>query len=511
MEAKMTAQAKTFKRRDFLKLLGAGAAATVAGSGVLPALAAPNMPAVLRSPRRAENRDPVQHVLNRAGFGATPGLAAKVHGMGYQAYLEQQLNPDSLDDSALEKMLGDLVTLDMMPQEMFQSGKRPNEVVNELVSATIIRAAYSQRQLYELMVNFWSEHFSIYHRKGVCSVLKTPDDREVIRPHALGNFRDLLFASAKSPAMLFYLDNASSRKEHPNENYARELLELHTITIGNYSEQDVKEVARAFTGWTIRGRRGEFMFSKAYHDNEAKQALGISIPAGGWEKDGEMVLDALAKHPATARHIASKLCRRFIADNPPADAVEAVTNAYLSSNGDIKTMLRTIFSHPRFWDAPPKFKRPMEYVVSLMRGYELSIANPQRPVIGRILDAMGHLPFDWAAPDGYSDYASDWVGNMLDRWNFAVTAAYGIVRGAKVDLAATAQKHGRNNSLDDTVQFFAETLLGRPLSAAEYAPISAYVSGQNANPALVAQNRNQQRLLSEAVALVAASPAFQYR
>ncbi|HRE47089.1 MAG TPA: DUF1800 domain-containing protein [Aggregatilineales bacterium] len=493
-------------RRHFLKAL-AGAGAALAGSNVIPALARPDLPAPLRTPTPYAEREPINHVLNRWGFGARPGQADRVRQMGIEAYLEEQLNPAALPDPLAERITGNLLTLDLSVPELFALGKGQGEIAAELIIATLARAVYSERQLYEVMVNFWSEHFSIYIGKGIIPYLKTRDDCDVIRTHALGNFRDLLGASAKSPAMLVYLDNASSRKEHPNENYAREVMELHTITIGNYSEDDVKEVARAFTGWTVARGRGEYLYNPNRHDDGAKTVIGTHIPAGGGEQDGEIILDLLALHPATAAHIASKLCRRFIGDSPSEGAIKAVANAFIASGGEIKPVLRTLFALPEFWGAPPKYKRPFEYVVSVLRGVNAEIhgsAGRRNSPIGEALEIMGHVPFNHPTPDGYSDVGADWLTNLLPRWNFAVLSAYNEIPGFAVDLVGNATDSGAANDFESLANFYISTLLGRTLTPDEYRAIYSFAIRNGAESL-------KDRALSETVALIAASPAFQYR
>lgn len=498
-------------RRNFLKLLGAGVA--LASTPVIEALAASDLPDTLRFTANAETRDPIHHVLSRTSFGVKPGQVNAVRTIGLQKYLEQQLNPDQIDDSATEKLLGDYITLDMTVKEMLAAGKEPREVIIDLKSATVLRAITSERQLHEVMVNFWSEHFSIYHRKQGCQYLKTVDDRDVIRKHALGNFRDLLYASAHSPAMLVYLDNAVSNRRHPNENYARELMELHTITVGNYTETDVKEVARCFTGWSVQRLRrdpepGIFMYRPMLHDPREKTVLGRNIGANGGKKDGEMVLDLLAAHYGTALHIASKLCRRFISDNPPNAVVKAAAQTFMDTQGDIKSILRTIFASQEFLNAPPKFKRPFEYYVSLARAFDAQVNSPLTPINLRILDAMGHLPFDYVTPDGYSDYASGWISNMLLRWNLAIAVVYNQIRGVKVDLRKIAQSQGIEQTATNGIQFFAQHLLGRPMTQAESDALMKFAS-RFGEPTL--NNRRGERNVIDTIALIAASPAFQYR
>lgn len=500
-------------RRRFLQWVGVGAAGTaVLSAPVVQALASPALPDVLRRPAAAPELEPVTHLLNRLTFGPRPGQVEAVRRMGIPTFIEQQLNPDEIADDASEARLGNLITLDMLPIEMFSAGKLEREVMYELISATVLRAVYSERQLLEVMVNFWSEHFSIYHPKEACGYLKTVDDREVIRKHALGKFRDLLHASAQSPAMLVYLDNADSRKEHPNENYARELMELHTLTVGHYTEQDVKEVARCFTGWTVGGRRspqvGLFTFQPRFHDDDEKRVLGRVIAAGGGVSDATTVLDMLAAHPATAKHIASKLCRRFIADDPPATVVEAVAQVFLATDGDIKHMLRVIFASPEFLNAPPKFKRPFEYTIGLARALDAEVRVPVRLRVLESLKQMGHLPFDWPAPNGYSDYASEWIDSLLLRWNLAIAAVSGQWRGVRVDALRVAYQLGARQNAREVVAVYARHLLGRDLAQAEHDAIWGFVT-RNGEPNLRRLvGRNQ---VLDAIALIAASPAYQYR
>ncbi|GAB4549368.1 MAG: hypothetical protein OHK0023_13760 [Anaerolineae bacterium] len=496
-------------RRAFLKTVSMGsaaAAAALSAPNLMRALAREDFPEPLRAPANIEARTPAAHLLNRISFGAQVGDVEAVSRMGIEAYIQSQLNPTDLDDSAAEARLADLITLDMTPQEMLAAGFQPGQIVSQLIQATITRSVYSTRQLYEVMVNFWSEHFSIYHRKGVCTILKTGDDRDVVRANALSNFRDLLHASAKSPAMLFYLDNAGSNKQHPNENYARELMELHTITVGNYTEEDVKEVARAFTGWSIRGRRGEFIFNQRIHDNGEKRTLGLVIPANGGIRDGEIILDHLATHPSTAKHIASKLVRRFISDDPPQPVVDAVAAEFLRTGGDVRAMLNVIFASPEFWSAPPKFKRPYEFLIGTLRAFN---ANPRANVyrlIGLALRNMGHLPFDWPSPDGYSDYAKDWIGNMLSRWNWIIQLM-NEGRRFGVDPIRLAQQQGQR-TWDAMLTFYANHLLGRTLTDAENSTILDYAQKIGTPNLLTADGR---AVILEMIALIAASPAYMYR
>ena len=361
------------------------------------------------------------------------------------------------------------------------------------------------------MADFWSEHFSIWQEKESDKYLKTADDRDVVRKYALGKFRDILGASAKSPAMLIYLDNAQSNKAHANENYGREVMELHTITVGNYTETDVKEVARCFTGWTIQGTKepnpGTFIFRPSLHDTGAKTVLGHIIPAGGGQQDAETVLDILAVHPGTALHIASKLCRRFIADDPPANVVTAVQQAFLQSGGDIKTVLRVIFASPEFLNAPPKFKRPWEYVISVFRVLDVQIDKLSPAILGT-LNSLGQLPFNHITPDGYTDYASEWEGTMLPRWNVAINALYNKTPGVKVDLNKLVT--GQNVKIDpnSVVQYFAQHLYGRPLTQNKSTALLGFMN-KGGTPDLTTDVGRQR--INDTIALMMAAPAFQFR
>lgn len=556
----------------------------------------------------------VVHVLNRLAFGARPGEVERVRKQGLEAYIEQQLNPSKLDDSALEARLRNFPTLGMsngellakypqpgqllrrlerageLPPELAalvrqrqqgqpqpngpaqmnepnadaektiaeamrppaqgqspgamqeeqdpqkrqyrqaiakymreQGLEAPQRIMYELNSSRILRAVYSERQLQEVMVDFWSNHFNVFAQKGADRWFLTSYDRDVIRPNALGNFRDLLEATAKSPAMLFYLDNFQSmspnaqaqrgaprrrqqmdtegagpmrpggifggrrmrqgearqrqmereqqkqgegqmtaQQQRPqqqrmrrgiNENYARELMELHTLGVeGGYTQKDVQEVARAFTGWTIyqpRGggiyggegedsRAGTFYFAPRMHDDGEKTVLGVKVPAGGGGDDGRKVLDILVAHPSTAKFIATKLVRKFVSDEPDPALVKRVADAFHNSKGDIKTTLRAVFTSPEFNSAETrraKIKTPFELTVSAMRtlGAEVEV----RPALIQWVARMGEPLYGYQAPTGYPDEATYWVntGALLERLNFSLALVSNRIPGARVDLA----------------------------------------------------------------------------
>jgi uncharacterized protein (DUF1800 family) len=339
--------------------------------------------------------------------------------------------------------------------------KNPYQVVTQLQQAKLLRAVYSDRQLYEVMVDFWENHFSIYANKDADRWLLTGFDRDSIRPYTMGRFRDLLGATAKSPAMLFYLDNWNSSvlrtypatKDKPerhsggiNENYARELMELHTLGVdGGYTQKDVQEVARCFTGWTIRkpNEEGIFFYNPAQHDNGPKEVLGVKIPAGGGIGDGERVLDILASHPSTAKFIATKLARRFLGDNPPQTAIARASKVFLQTGGSITETLRSIITGPEFFSQQyyqTKVRTPFEFVAAALRATD-SETDANRPILDWI-SRMGQPVYGRITPDGYPDKSDEWLSNndLLARFNFAAAFATNKINGTKLDPVKIVDK-----------------------------------------------------------------------
>ena len=403
----------------------------------------------------------IVHLLQRTSFGYTEAELALATSMGRDAYLEYQLEPASIDDGGLDTALASVLPALGMGYRQLQRADRDDEQLApavQLVVATVARQLFSPRQLYEVMVEFWTNHFNVFLFDGPVRLLKVVDDREHIRPHALGRFADLLHANAASPAMLYYLDNYSNTLAGPNENYARELLELHTLGVdGGYTEHDVKEVARCFTGWTINRRSPRlFSFLARNHDDGEKSVLGEVIPAGGGIDDGRRVLDLLAAHPSTARFLATKLCRRFIADDPPATAVEAVAATYRQTDGDIRSMLRTLFATESFAQAQSqKLKRPAELVASVIRRLDARTQDDFLRVIYTQLQSLGQVPFLCEPPTGYDDIEGAWLstGGLLQRWNFGSAVAHGEV---PADLGPTA----RNDRPIPMQRFIAVDIIG---------------------------------------------------
>ncbi len=462
----------------------------------------------------------VSQALLRLSFGVRPGEFDAVKKLGVAKYIEQQLDPDSIDDSALDKRLAKLPTLTlsnptlaeqynppkppptptpsptpavtaapdaakvatdapkmdaakpmMMDETMMMASaapsptpaakpsptpipKNPGMVVTELQRAKLLRAVYSERQLNEVVVDFWENHFSIYANKDADRWLLTGFDRDAIRPFAFARFRDLLGATAHSPAMLFYLDNwqSSVLREYPatkdkparksggiNENYARELMELHTLGVdGGYTQKDVQEVARCFTGWSIRNpnQEGLFVYNPAQHDNGEKTVLGTRIVAGGGIGDAEKVLDILAKHPSTAHFIATKLTRRFIGDNPPKTVVDRASQVFLRTDGSIRETLRSIIESPEFSSPTAyhaKVRTPFEYVAASLRATSAE-TDANRPILDWV-SKMGQPIFGRVTPDGYPDMSTEWLSNndLLARFNFSVALSANKIIGTKID------------------------------------------------------------------------------
>ncbi|HVH50306.1 MAG TPA: DUF1800 family protein [Candidatus Bathyarchaeia archaeon] len=523
----------------------------------------------------------ILHALNRLAYGPRPGDVERIKQLGLAKWIDQQLNPNAIDDQAVESRLETLPTLRLstvqlmeeypqpkqaakqagvapppiqqapsrsdkaaaiiardsqpssastppsvlsatsadvaspmkqvanvatpgaaqrgalsvdpntVPRLIADDSKRPARVVEELAMAKVTRAIYSDRQLQQVMDDFWFNHFNVFAGKGEDRYYLTSYERDVIAPHALAKFKDLVTDIAKSPAMLFYLDNFLSadpraaqrqqarggfrrfphnpqpqNKKKPerglNENYGRELMELHTLGVdGGYTQKDVTEVARCFTGWTIEKPREnpQFKFDERIHDPEPKIVLGKKIHDGGM-KDGQQVIELLAKNPSTARFISSKLARRFVSDNPPQSLVARMAQTFQSSDGDIRAVMRSMIYSPEFWTRDAyraKIKTPFEFVVSTVRtlGTDVDTSMPLVQWIGRI----GEPLYQCQPPTGYSDKAEAWVntGALLNRLNFSLALAGNKVRGSRADVSALLGTDSASDSkqvLDRAVQLF---------------------------------------------------------
>ncbi len=470
--------------------------------------AAPPLEGSLQAPASAEI-DGISHLLNRLTFGQRPGDHARVTALGANAYIEEQLAPEKIDDWQCDRVIrhefDELSEPDshLFPrrgdakdplQQLFPAlknrGARAGELyefkdqtlLHDLMRSAILRAVLSKRQLFEVMVSFWSDHFNIDPSKGESRWLKAADDRDVIRAHAFGKFRDLVRASALSPAMLWYLDGRVNQRktpsDKPNENYARELMELHTLGVhGGYTQTDVMEVARCLTGWTVRDQhkfqKGKVEFDAKAHDDGPKTVLGETIPAGLGAADFDRVLEIVVRHPSTAQHIAAKLCRHFISDDPPQTAITTVAESFTRSDGDVRVILRTLFATPEFLAAHgAKLKRPFQFVVSALRATNAK-TDGSHPIVDA-LTRMGHAPFRYPTPDGYPESASHWMNTLLWRWNFAASLTANKLPGTQIDLADLHEKLGGEQAL-------IATCLGRQPNEEE---LRAY-QGAGSNLALI--------------------------
>jgi len=484
-------------RREFLQLFGKGLGYG-AVAALLPACGgkssgskdeSPPLPPVQPAIPAAS---PEYTVLKRTSFGPHRDELESIRTLGINAYLERQLDYQAIDDTALETEIATRFPLTLQSPAQLITGFPDNiyPVARQMIAAAQYRQMFSRRQLFELMVEFWSDHFNIHLLNGLGPTLKPFDDQQVIRQHALGNFRELLHASAKSPAMLFYLDNFFNQAAAPNENYARELMELHTLGVdGGYTESDVKAVARCFTGWTLRfpgdpgGAYGEFAFVDAIHDQSDKVVLGQLIAMGGGQSDGEQVLDILAAHPSTAGFIAAKLCRRFLGDDPPQTAIDAVAASFSASDGDIRTVLRTLFAQPAFLDhADRKFTRPSEYLAALVRA--LAPDTPYPPDDGLLWfyaqNLLGQLPYYWPTPDGYPDSHDYWAstGGLLNRWRLSFLSFSGLIPGLDViQIDYPAMLDGAD-TLNTVVDRIIDAVLMRPLSPGDRGIIVDWLAGE---------------------------------
>jgi uncharacterized protein (DUF1800 family) len=450
----------------------------LAGAGVLSVIAVLSPVWVCAAPIPGDLKP--LHVLNRLAYGPAPGDLEKVRAMGVEQYIESQLAPQSIPEpEKLMRELDSLETLRMDPVELFKEygpprpgrGRKPDPaavkaarerariILEQAVEARLWRAVESPRQLQQVMTDFWYNHFNVFAGKGLDHLWAGAYEEQAIRPYALGHFRDLLGATAHHPAMLFYLDNwqntapgspgARGKFEGLNENYARELMELHTLGVdGGYTQQDVIALARIFTGWGLGrprgGNRGGFYFDPTRHDDGDKTFLGHTIRGSG-EDEGEQALDILARSPATARHIGYELAQYFVADDPPPALVRRLAKRFLDTDGDIRAVLDTLFHSPEFWDRQyygNKFKTPYQYLVSAVRASGVDPVNI-RPLYG-MLYQLGMPLYACLTPDGYQNTRAVWLNPdaMTRRISFATALASGRLPLAQPaeDNAGTMRK-----------------------------------------------------------------------
>ena len=536
-------------------------------AGTLPMRGTQLGPA-LRMPWRQAGlteRQAAAHLLSRFTYGAMPGQVDAVVKMGLENWFAQQLEAQDPDDS-LEQILGRYDALELsneqvaetyprngqvirmairdgvvdkdsvkadrkeyrqvIEQYMQEKGyKRQQELFRQFFCQKILRAAYSENQLQEVMTDFWFNHFNVSLTKNDCAEFIPAYERDVIRPNALGRFNELLLKTAKSPAMLYYLDNFSSsgpardtaqkRARGLNENYAREVMELHTLGVdGGYTQQDVTEAARVLTGWGIypmgdfaRSLRmgigsmhdGDFFFNANRHDKGEKVVMGHVFPAGGGYEEGVDLLNMLAHHPSTAKFICHKIAVRFVNDDPPATLVDKMANTFLEKNGDIRQVLITMVAAPEFWNADAlreKTKSPFELAIGAVRSLHATIDQPMQ--LNNWVTRMGEREYYYQAPTGFPDKGAYWIntGSLLSRMNFGLALAAGRIPGVRVDLLALNHGHEPESAqaalliyghlilpernLDATVKRLTPMLNERDstmMAGAEDAPMLAQVVG----------------------------------
>ena len=426
---------------------------------------------------------------------------------------EKQEILDSLDDDARIQVAASLPleALADLPELRREAmiARQPAQFVNsELIASKLFRAVYSNRQLEEVLVDFWVNHFNVYNGKGPGRMLLTSYERDAIRPFVLGKFKDMLLATARHPAMLYYLDNwqsqapredlpaaGTARRPGLNENYGRELMELHTLGVdGGYTQDDVIAVARAFTGWTIYepNRVAEFHFNPAMHDRKEKVVLGHKIAAGGGEADALQVLDILAHHSSTARFISKKLAQRFVSDDPPKSLVDRMAATFTKTDGDLRKVLETLFMSREFLSGAAfqsKLKSPLEMVVSAVRAVDANVNDTFS--LGQRIAELGQPLYGKAEPTGYSNTGEGWANTagLLARINFSSALMEGRVPGVSVSSARYNSKASNKIALE---------LLSSPPSEQVEAAITTGLQGKTSTPAIIAS-------------LVIASPDFQRR
>lgn len=447
-----------------------------------------------KQPANSASDPQILHILNRITYGVRPGDIERVQSIGIDNYIRSQLSPSSIPQSRqLRQQINQFNTLKLNPVQLFaqyqppptrerrltpeerkMASRRAQQPFEQARKAHLLRSIYSTQQLQEVMVDFWFNHFNVYVRKGQTRLWIGNYENKAIRPYALGNFRDLLGATAHHPAMLLYLDNdqntapkspgAKGRYRGLNENYARELMELHTLGVnGGYTQQDVVTLARILTGWSIdrQGQKGNsgFRFDQNRHDFTDKVFLGQNIQGIGKE-EGEQALDILASHPSTARHISYKLAQYFVADEPPSSLVEGLAQRFQATDGDIRAVLATLLESPEFWDSKyygAKFKTPYQYVVSAVRA--TGIQQPKLRNLWGNLGQLGMQPYAWETPDGYKNTQDAWLNPdaMLRRVSFAMSLGRGHVSEDPAPDATQLVKTLGNNLSPHTQQVIASS------------------------------------------------------
>jgi uncharacterized protein (DUF1800 family) len=463
----------------------------------------------------AASTDAIAHLLNRATYGPTAALVDEVRRVGTTAWIDAQLAADPAADAALEQRLAVYPTLNMSTAELLASypeqeaGMRdpatsPARIRAELVAARIVRGVHATAQLREVLVDFWANHFNVFGSEGPTRWTITAYERDTIRPYVLGRFEDLLRATAQSPAMLYYLDNyvsvaSGTRGDGSgiNENYARELMELHTLGVhGGYTQDDVVGVANTLTGWTITAPRSgtiDFQYVPRFHDPSAQTVLGSTIGRGQLDQ-GTAVLHALATHPSTAAFVARKLVERFVNDDPPAALVEKVEATFQSTEGDLSAVMRTLLTSRQFSSTrnrAAKVKAPLEFVISALRAVGADVTNGWPAA--RFVGLLGQSIYEAVPPTGWSELAPAVVSasGMLSRFDAAQRLTTGTVEGTTVD---TTQWSGVGTGRSGATKLLSSILFRRSSKATRLA--IQHAAEANADPTLLA-------------ALVLSSPEFQ--
>ncbi len=569
---------RSFNRRDLLKLGGTLAAVSLV-SACTPEERT-SEPQIVPDGSTSATHPLVENLpaplaviaLNRMGFGPRPGDIDAFNALGgsdeerLRAYVEQQLNPESIDDSDFEARYeaAGFETLHKTQGELYYDHIANNEYdanddaywdwyskpAYELVDATVLRAVYSRKQLVEVLTDFWHNHFNIYFWQDDGVPLLVSYNRDVLRAHMLGNFRAMLEAVAKHPSMLYYLNQNNSSDAGPNENYARELFELHTLGAENYLgvrdpntvekdaegissgyvDNDVYEAARCFTGWRVDDdlgdwedgveKTGNFLYYKPWHDRFNKLVLGKYIPADQEDlQDAHDVLDLLAYHPGTARHIARKLARRLIADVPPESVVQAAAATFMEHRDapdQLKRVVETILLSPEFSQAfGQKIKRPIDAAFSMMRALDSDFTRVPGG-IPWMIHLMGQPIFERRPPDGYPDVKEAWATSMsmLYRWNFAVGMAENWMddedAGIQVRTDTYAQTPSELRTAEALADFWIPRLLGREMSASDREAVIA-VMAQEYGPQEELPDDHIQYVLPGMIEVILMSPDFQWK
>lgn len=440
----------------------------------------------------------IRKLVRRTSHGATRAQIEAAEAMGYEAYLEQQLDYMSIDDSAIEARLSTNPTTYANANVLWQIPVA--EVIRMFQDASVLRTVYTKRFLYEKMVEFWTDHFNIFINKWP-HFLKCVDERDVIRPNSFETFRLLVLGSAFSPAMMYYLDNQLSIGGNANENYARELLELHTVGVDNgYTQQDVAELARCLTGWGVQRfgpepGAGIFRYYPERHDNGQKVVMGQVLPPNGGIADGLTMLEFLAVHPNTAGFVAQKMARWLLGEDVSENVIARARQVFLDTGGEIKPMIRELLRPNVLHDSKPKFKRPIHLVASALRILPVTIIHTEG--LRGLLNEAGNLPYWWGPPNGYPDRTDHWSGLLTPRWNFAFRLAQGTIDGIQLD--ASGFLSGRTTVQQVMDHLDAEFFAGE-MPAFEKDAIGQYLA--------IAPGDPQRR--AETIALTICTPSFQW-